>query len=177
MQRDPAPAPIVVAGSGTGHSLSFGGLTVPCLVGRSGIVDAASKREGDGATPAGTWRLREVLFRPDRITLPGTSLPASAIGEQDGWCDDPAAAGYNRRVTLPSADSHERLWREDAAYDLLVPLGYNDDPPVPNMGSAIFLHCIGGNRNATEGCVAVAQESMIGLLPALGPDTWIRIAG
>ena len=177
MREDGTPPPIVVASTGQGHALSLGDLTVPCLVGRSGIVDAASKREGDGATPAGTWRLREILYRPDRVAPPRTALPSAAIGRGDGWCDDPAEAEYNRRVALPFAGSHERLWREDHAYDVLVPLGYNDDPPVPDRGSAIFLHCIGENRDFTEGCVAVAPESMAELLPLLGPGATIAITG
>ena len=127
-KETPAPA-ILVERRGNGHSLSFGGLSVECLVGRSGIVAADAKREGDGATPAGTWALRELLYRPDRVSPPRSALPARAIGEADGWCDDPAEAAYNRPVALPFAGSHERFWREDGAYDMVVPLGYNDDPP------------------------------------------------
>ena len=177
MPKDANPPPIEVAKLGGGHSLSLGGLTVPCLVGQAGIIGADSKQEGDGATPAGVWRLREVLYRPDRVTLPRTALPEGTIGEQDGWCDDPAETAYNRRVTLPFAGSHEQLWREDSAYDVLIPLGYNDDPPVPGRGSAIFLHCIGENRKFTEGCVAIAPESMINLLPILEAGAAIRITG
>ena len=177
MPKDANPPPIVVTKLGGGHSLSLGDLTAPCLVGQAGIVGADSKREGDGATPAGAWRLREVLYRPDRVTLPRTALEAEAIRKEHGWCDDPAEAAYNRRVTLPFAGSHEELWRGDHAYDVLIPLGYNDDPPVPGRGSAIFLHCIGDNRDFTEGCVAIALESMMDLLPILEPGSTIRITG
>lgn len=176
MQDDIAAA-VVVAKLERGHSLSYKGVRAPCLVGKSGIVDGREKREADGATPAGTWPLREVLYRPDRLTPSCPALPARAIGEEDGWCDDPAKAEYNRPVTLPFAGSHERLWREDHAYDVVVPLGYNDDPPVAGMGSAIFLHCIEEGRTFTEGCVAIAPGPMMDLLPLLEPDTVITITG
>jgi L,D-peptidoglycan transpeptidase YkuD (ErfK/YbiS/YcfS/YnhG family) len=114
-----------------------------CALGRSGVTEAAAKREGDGATPLGDWPIRRLLYRRDRLPehgLPATALAAKPIGPNDGWCDDPGDPAYNRPVSLPYAASHERLWREDGAYDLVVVLGHNDDPPVPGMGSAIFLH-------------------------------------
>ena len=166
---------ITVGRNGDGHSLSHGDFSIPCLVGRSGIVDAASNREGDGATPAGIWPLREVLYRADRLDNPDFPLPATAILESDGWCDDPAEADYNRRVTLPFDGSYERLWREDHAYDVIVPLGYNDDPPASGKGSAIFLHCIEEGRGFTEGCVAIGRQALLDLLPRLGPDPVIVI--
>ncbi|RMF01033.1 MAG: L,D-transpeptidase catalytic domain protein, partial [Alphaproteobacteria bacterium] len=57
--------------------LSFGEQRLACALGRSGI--RALKREGDGATPAGCWLLRRVLYRPDRVARPRTRLPVGAI--------------------------------------------------------------------------------------------------
>src|SRR5262245_51881313 len=76
------------------------GAEFACALGRAGIVPGPAKREGDGATPAGVWPLRRVLFRPDR-GVPVTALPAAAIAPSDGWCDAPGDANYNRPVTLP----------------------------------------------------------------------------
>ena len=170
-------AVITVERRGDGHSLTHGDFTAPCLVGKSGIVDAGSKREGDGATPAGTWPLREVLYRADRLDPPDTSLRTGAILETDGWCDDPDVADYNRRVSLPFTGSHERLWRGDGVYDVIVPLGYNDDPPEAGRGSAIFLHCLEEGRGHTEGCVAIGRQALLDLLARLGPDPAITIRG
>lgn len=154
---------------GCGHILCAGVKRIPCRVGRSGIIAAADKREGDGATPAGTWPLRQLFYRRDRLALPATRLAATALGERDGWCDDPAAAEYNLPVPLPFAASHETLWRLDHAYDVIIPLGYNDAPPVPGLGSAIFFHCLEDGRTHTEGCVAIDHNAMLDLLPALAP--------
>jgi L,D-peptidoglycan transpeptidase YkuD (ErfK/YbiS/YcfS/YnhG family) len=134
----------------------------PCALGRGGV--RADKREGDGATPLGTWRLRGVRYRADRLTPPETALQVQAIRMQDGWCDDVSSPDYNRPVTLPCAARHERLWRDDAVYDVVVALGYNDDPPVAPRGSAIFLHVARPDLAPTEGCVALALDDLLALL-------------
>lgn len=131
-----------------------------CAVGRSGVVSAEAKREGDGATPLGEWPMRQVFWRPDRIERPVANLPLVALDPQMGWCDDPAHPAYNCLVRLPFPSSHEELWREDHIYDLIVVLGFNDDPPVPGRGSAIFLHVARPDFSPTEGCVACVQDDL-----------------
>jgi L,D-peptidoglycan transpeptidase YkuD (ErfK/YbiS/YcfS/YnhG family) len=154
--------------------LRHGSLLVPCALGRGGV--RADKREGDGATPLGAFALRRLWYRADRLEAPATRLPMRTIGREDGWCDDPAAAEYNRPVSLPHAARHERLWRDDALYDLIVELGYNDGPIVPGAGSAIFLHVARPDYGPTEGCVAVARADLLRLLQAVGPETRLRVA-
>ena len=133
-----------------------------CALGRGGV--SRDKREGDGATPAGSWPMRQVLYRADRLASPQTALPLSAIGATDGWCDAPRDAAYNQPVRLPYPASAETLWREDGVYDLIVPLGYNDAPVVPCAGSAIFLHVARADFSPTEGCVALALADLFTVL-------------
>lgn len=147
--------------------LSWPGGSARCAVGRAGIV--GDKREGDGGTPVGAWPLRRVLYRPDRLEPPRTALPLSAIAPDDGWCDDPAHPDYNRPVNLPFSASHEVMWREDHVYDVVVILGHNDDPPVPGLGSAIFLHLARPDYEGTAGCVAVDLPALLALLEAAKP--------
>lgn len=139
----------------------------PCALGRAGIVPAEAKREGDGGTPTGRLPLRRLLFRADRLSRPAAAVPAEPIAPDDGWCDDPADAAYNSPVRLPFAPSHERLWREDAVYDLIGVLGWNDEPAVPGRGSAIFLHLARPGLAPTEGCVALALPDLLAILPGL----------
>ena len=129
---------------------------------------AAGKREGDGASPAGAWPVRRVYYRPDKGPAPETGLPVIALRPEDGWSDDPAEAHYNRLVPLPCPSSHERLWRTDGLYDLIVELGYNDDPVVAGMGSAIFLHIARPGYAPTEGCVALAEGDLREVLKLMG---------
>lgn len=153
--------------------LFAGDRVLPCALGRSGVT--GSKREGDGATPAGTWPLRHVLFRPDRVARPETALDLRRLSQTDGWCDDPADRRYNCPVQLPYGASAEALWREDGIYDLVVVLGYNDDPPRAGMGSAIFFHLATPDLGPTAGCVAVERADMVWLLARCGPGTHLEI--
>lgn len=151
--------------------------TVRCALGRSGVTAASAKREGDGASPIGIWPMRQVLWRPDRIAAPATGLPSVELIPQAGWCDDPADPFYNRPVLLPYAASHEKLWRDDRLYDLIVELGYNDDPVIPGKGSAIFLHVAQPDYAPTEGCVACALPDLLALLADAKPGDAIEIRG
>jgi L,D-peptidoglycan transpeptidase YkuD (ErfK/YbiS/YcfS/YnhG family) len=150
---------LLVSGDGTAR---FADAVFRCALGRGGLSD--DKREGDGATPIGAWPLRRLLYRPDRLPPPPTGLPALPIGPADGWCDAPGDRNYNRPVILPYPASAESLWREDAVYDLIVPLGYNDGPILPGRGSAIFLHLAREGYLPTEGCVALAPADLLAYL-------------
>src|SRR5690349_5923716 len=112
----------------TRGTVKLGGLAFPCALGRSGR--RAVKREGDGATPIGRWRLLQVLYRADHILRPATGLPVRPIRASDGWCDAPHDRNYNRPVRHPYPASAERLWREDALYDIVVVLSHNVRPRV-----------------------------------------------
>ncbi len=147
--------------------LQAGGRDIRCAIGKNGCVPAAKGREGDGKTPLGCYPIRFGLYRPDRISLPATGLVFHALEPEDGWCDAPDDPAYNRFVRLPHAASAEKLWRESPVYDVIVILGHNDSPAVPGLGSAIFLHIARDNYQPTEGCVAIAREDMLALLPGL----------
>lgn len=156
--------------------LRWAGRQVRCAIGKSGVIPAAGKREGDGASPLGTWPMRQVCWRPDRLARPDTSLPTHALTPDAGWCDDPANPAYNQPVALPFPHSHEKLWRDDALYDVIVVLGYNDDPVMPGKGSAIFLHIARPDYSPTEGCVACAREDLLALLKDAKPGDALEIA-
>ncbi|MGH7053317.1 MAG: L,D-transpeptidase family protein [Stellaceae bacterium] len=153
----------------------WGGRRMRCALGRGGGVPAADKREGDGATPAGTWPMREVLFRADRLGEIVTALACRELSPTDGWCDDPADPAYNRLVSLPYPAHCEHLWLADHAYDVIVPLGYNDDPVVKGRGSAIFLHVAAPGFAPTAGCVALALSDLLAVLREAEPGAAVRV--
>ena len=145
-----------------------------CALGAGGVRE--DKVEGDAATPAGEFPLRRLYFRNDRLVLPkNVTLPARAITEHDGWCDDPRSPAYNRLVRVPNEWSHEKMWREDGLYDLVVVVGYNDDPPEGEWGSAIFLHVAREAYAPTRGCLAFARDDLIELVQLLKPQTRLRV--
>ena len=157
--------------------LDLGDRKVRCALGPAGVRPAAAKREGDGATPAGLWPIREVIYRPDRGPPPASAFRVRCMGESDGWCDDPADPAYNRPVQLPYPASAEAMWRDDEIYDIVVVLGHNDDPVVPGMGSAIFLHIARPDYSPTQGCVAVARDDLEDLLRTAKPGDALEIRG
>jgi L,D-peptidoglycan transpeptidase YkuD (ErfK/YbiS/YcfS/YnhG family) len=160
---------------GTAGLLHAGDRAIACSIGKGGLVAAADKREGDGASPIGAWPIRGILLRPDRVTLPeGLRLPWRWLRPDDGWSDGVDDPAYNRPVRHPHGFSAEHLWREDGLYDVIVVLRYNDAPVVPGRGSAIFWHCWRDGA-ATEGCVAIAKAEMIALLPLLTPAGALEI--
>ncbi|WP_372424256.1 L,D-transpeptidase family protein [Salinarimonas chemoclinalis] len=149
--------------------LHAGGLVLPCALGRAGI--RRDKREGDGATPAGTVRPLGAFFRADRGRRPETPLPLAAIRAADGWCDAPGDRNYNRPVLLPYPASAERMRREDRLYDLVVDLSANRAPIRKGRGSAIFLHVARPGFQPTEGCIALEPRALRRLLARIGPRT------
>jgi L,D-peptidoglycan transpeptidase YkuD (ErfK/YbiS/YcfS/YnhG family) len=155
-------------------TIEYKGQTYPCVLGPNGI--AAEIREGSGKTPAGSFAIRKVYFRSDRGSQPESPFLTEALKENDGWVDDVLdLKNYNRHVLLPYDYSHENLWREDCLYDIIVVLGYNDNPPVVGKGSVIFLHVWREQNKPTGGCVAVSRESLEKILKNCSVDTQIRI--
>src|SRR5215218_75167 len=90
--------------------LTAGALTIPVALGRGGIL--ANKREGDGGTPRGTFRPRQVWWRADRHPRPRTFLPVRAIRPEDGWCEEPTSRHYNQPMRLDAGQSGDRLRRD-----------------------------------------------------------------
>jgi L,D-peptidoglycan transpeptidase YkuD (ErfK/YbiS/YcfS/YnhG family) len=153
------------------EALTFKGKTYRCAIGPNGFTD--TPKEGGKATPLGRFALRECWYRSDRLSAPRTHLALRTISPQDGWCDDPAHASYNRHVMLPFPASHEKLWLEDHTYDIVVPLGFNDAPVIAGIGSAIFFHLAKPDYAPTLGCVAVSLSDMIEILSAADASTYI----
>src|SRR5215211_1171766 len=155
--------------------LVAGSLVLPCALGRAGV--ARAKREGDGASPAGRFRLLGAYYRSDRRPRPRTLLPLRALRPADAWCDDPDHRCYNRPIRLPEQARHEGMWRDDPLYDVVLDIAWNRGPIVRGRGSAIFLHLARPGFAPTEGCVAVEARTIARLLERLGPRTRIEIVG
>ena len=150
---------LTVTSAPDGARLNWGAGEKRAAIGPAGI--AIKGREGDGITPRGSFAVREVFYRADRIAPPHTLLPLRKIAPDDGWCDAPDDPNYNRLVKLPYPAGAENMWREDHLYDLVAVLGYNDDPVVAGKGSAIFLHLARPDYSPTHGCVALAYDDLV----------------
>ena len=107
----------------------------------------------------GIFKLEQLYYRSDKMLKPKTKVKSRPLSKQDGWCDAPSHFAYNRFVRLPFGESHEKLWRSDTAYDLLVSTNHNQRPRMRGFGSAIFLHVTDGTRG-TEGCIALSEKHL-----------------
>lgn len=167
---------LIVMRAGDGWQASYGDKTWRAAVGKSGI--RRDKVEGDGASPAGSWPIRRVLYRADKLAAaPVSVFDTTVIEPNDGWCDAPEHPDYNKPVRLPFAASHEDMWRKDDLYDIVVVLGHNDDPIVPGAGSAVFLHVASAGYGPTAGCASMTRADLLEFLELAAPGTHLRFQG
>ena len=143
-----------------------------CSTGRRGLKK--SKKEGDKCTPIGLFSLGKVYYRPDRLDRPDTNLKIVPIKKNMGWCDDPKSKYYNREIRLPSKARHEKLYKNDHSYDLLLVINYNTTKTIPYKGSAIFLH-LTSNYKKTNGCIAVSRKDLYIILKLINKKSKIKI--
>ena len=153
--------------------LTAGPFRIPCALGPAGI--RRDKREGDGATPAGRFRLLWGYYRADRQRPAAGGVPLVAMRRDQGWCENPASGRYNRPVRLPTTDCTDAMRRDDALYDLVFVLDYNFTRRVKGRGSAIFFHLARPGLTPTTGCVAISAADMRKLAPRLARGATMRI--
>lgn len=153
--------------------LTYNKLKVKCAIGKKGI--GIKKKEGDLITPTGQFKIKYILYRKERVKI-STKLKKIIIKKNMGWCDDPKSNDYNKLVKLPFAYSHEKLFRKDNIYDIILVLNYNMNPVKKNKGSAIFIHIAKKNFKKTEGCVAIRKPGLIKLVKEMSSNTKLKIS-
>ena len=153
--------------------LEYKNLKFRCALGKAGIKK--KEKEGDNVTPKGIFKITSVYYRPDRIKNIITTIKKIKIKKNRGWCDDPNSIHYNKQIKLPSKFSHEKLYRKDNLYDLILVLNYNINPIIKNKGSAIFIHIAKKNYEPTAGCIALKKKDLLKLLKNIKKNTKINI--
>ena len=143
-----------------------------CSIGKNGRT--TKKIEGDNKTPKGLYTLGPLYFRKDRVSQISTKLKKIEIKKNFGWCDDVKSKFYNKLIKVNNKINHEKLFRNDKKYDLLIPIKYNSERPKKNKGSAIFLH-LTSDYKKTQGCVAIKEKDMLILLKLINKKTKIKI--
>ena len=153
--------------------LKYRNLKFRCSLGKAGI----SKKivEGDNITPKGIYKIVKIYYREDRIKNIISKIKLIKIKNNMGWCDDPSSKKYNQLIKLPNKYRHEKLYRNDELYDIILVLDYNMNPIVKGKGSAIFLHLSKNLKNKTSGCVALRKKDMLELLKKIKKNTKIVI--
>ena len=153
--------------------LKYKNLKFRCALGKGGIK--IKKREGDNVTPKGSYKIVKVYYRKDRIKKISTRIKCDNIKKNMGWCDDPKSKKYNKLIKLPTQFNHEKLYRKDNIYDLILVLNYNMRPIIKNKGSAIFIHVANKNYKPTQGCISLKKKDLTKILPLLTKKTKVLI--
>ena len=153
--------------------LKYKNLKFRCSFGKGGI--GKKRKEGDNITPKGNYRIVNVYYRQDRIKKILSKLKLTKIKKNMGWCDDPDSKNYNQLIKVPVKYSHEKLFRSDNIYDLIIVLNYNMTPVIRNKGSAIFIHIAKKNYNKTAGCIALKKTHLVKLIEKINKETKVKI--
>jgi L,D-peptidoglycan transpeptidase YkuD (ErfK/YbiS/YcfS/YnhG family) len=153
--------------------LKFNNVKFRCALGKSGIGD--KEIEGDNVTPRGTYRIVKIYYRKDRIKKITSKFKLIKITKIMGWCNDIKSKKYNQLIKLPTKYSHEKLYRKDNVYDLILVLNYNMKPIIKNKGSAIFIHVTRENYQSTQGCIALKKNNLIKLISKINKNIKIKI--
>ena len=153
--------------------LTYNKLKVKCAIGKKGI--GYKRKEGDLITPRGQFKIKYILYRKDRVQI-STKLKKRVIKKNMGWCDDPKSRQYNKLVKLPFVFKHEKLFKKENIYDIVLVLNYNMNPIKKNKGSAIFIHVAKNNFRKTEGCVAIKKQNLIKIVKKLNLNSEVKIS-
>jgi len=154
------------------HTLEVDEFQFRCSIGKNGIK--RKKIEGDLSTPRGIFKFKEVFYRPDRVSLKKSNIKSKKITKNMGWCDDVKSKYYNKLVNTKIKCRHEKLYRKDKKYDLLLPIEYNHSKIITGKGSCIFLH-LTKNYKPTSGCIAIKKKDFLILLKLINKKNKIKI--
>ena len=154
------------------HSLKVGDFLFDCCIGKGGI--SYKKIEGDKKTPKGLYGIGDLYFRKDKIKKFFTKLKSKEIKKNMGWCDDVLKKEYNKMIKIKKNIKHEKLFRADNKYDLLIPIKYNFKKPKKGLGSCIFIH-LTQNYKPTNGCIALKKKDFLIMLKLIDKSTKISI--
>jgi len=154
-------------------TLQFNEFVFKCTIGKKGI--SSKKKEGDLCTPKGTFSIKNLYYRSDRLLKPQTKIIIKKIKKNMGWCNDPKSNKYNSLVTVKEKIRYEKMYRKDHKYNIVVVIDYNLKKPVPYKGSAIFIH-LTNNYKPTAGCIALNKKDLLILLKLINKKTEIKIS-
>ena len=154
------------------QTLKIGNFYFKCSIGASGLTN--KKIEGDKKTPKGIFSIEHLYVRKDRIKKIYSKLKIITIKKNMVWCDDILNKKYNKLIKIKKNIHHEKLYRRDFKYDLLIPIKYNFNKPKKGIGSCIFIH-LTKNYKPTRGCIALKKKDFFVMLKLIDKKTKIKI--
>ena len=153
-------------------TLLFDEFKFKCSIGKRGVT--SNKVEGDKKTPRGIFTLGSLFYRKNKFSNLETKLKKIPIKKNMGWCDDINSEYYNKQIKIHKKINHEKLFRKDEIYDLVLLINYNTKNPIKKKGSAIFLH-LTKNYEKTRGYISIKEKDFLILLKIIKKKTKIKI--
>lgn len=151
---------------------------VPIMLGRNGMAWGTGlqpsslntgelKREGDGKSPAGIFRLTS-LFSYGELE---SSMPHTKV-DSTWYCVDDANSEYYNKIVSTSTvskdwNSAEDMKRKDHQYKFGVVVAYNTEPVRKSAGSCIFIHIWKSPGETTSGCTSMTEANLLMLIHSL----------
>ena len=135
-----------------------------CGYGRNGF--SANRREGDGTTPIGSFK---IVYAFGNAANPGTDMTYRRTTEKS-WLSQEKAT-YNKWVETSKTIKGEHL-RSYSCYKYGIWVGYNVNPTVYGKGSAIFIH-LKGNSWQSSGCVTVTETVLKRIMKLAKNSTYV----
>ena len=141
------------------------GPAVTVRLGRAGLT--RHPREGQAATPLGSYSLTRAFGRDSNAEQLITRMPYHRLRPGDGW-STAAGRGYNRLGHSGELWAGRNTWARAA-----VLIDYNVAHPRAGAGSGFFVHVAAGGP--TRGCVGLPRRAMFRLLRWRDPAAHPRI--
>lgn len=162
------------------------GKEFPVVVGRNGLGwgrglgpvkdrQGPVKKEGDGKSPAGVFRLSSAFGLAEIEKASWIKLPYQLLTSTIECVDDVKSSSYNLIVDRKNFDkvdwdSSEKMRAIGEQYRWGVFVDHNTEPRLAGNGSCIFLHVWKNSQTGTSGCTAMTRERMEELLRWLDPE-------
>lgn len=149
--------------------------TTSARIGANGTTNGATRKQGTDTTPTGTYTITQGFGVGAN---PGTKMPYHVVTSHDWWVEDPTSAYYNQmrtdtqggfHLTEAGDDGSEHLIEYPTQYHNALVINFNTSPAVKGRGAGIFLHDLGPQGTATEGCVAVPAAFMTSVIKWINP--------
>ena len=153
--------------------LTYQNNKVKCAIGKRGI--GKKQKEGDQITPRGTFKIKKILYRKDKLNYLRSAIKKASIKKNMGWCDDPKSKNYNKLIKYPFNYKSEKLYRSKNIYDIILVLDFNMRPIKKNKGSAIFIHISNNKYSPTQGCIAIKKKELLKMIEFIDKKTKIII--
>ena len=148
--------------------------TITVNFGKNGFALYDKKIEGDGKSPTGVFSIWEAFGYADNIPH---KMDFITLNENHYWDSDSKSNTYNQLLNKkPTTSLMEVMRRKDHLYKYGIIIAYNTLQPIPEKGSAIFLHVQRRTGAHTAGCISMKEKDMIRLIEWIKPDQEPMIA-